>query len=144
MDGGVYFTANGGEHWEYVGVGLPFATVSELHLDEPNEKLIAGTYSRSIWSYDVSWMYEDEPIDDTGIEDDVKNQIITYPNPATEYVYFETVEADLIEIYNQQGQLVQTQKVHHLNGLSKVNLPELKTGIYFFRVGQSSGSIIIK
>tara|TARA_B110000046_G_C13025231_1_gene413634 strand:- start:4737 stop:7358 length:2622 start_codon:yes stop_codon:yes gene_type:complete len=145
LDGGVYFTANGGEHWEYVGVGLPFVTVSELHMDAPNEKLIAGTYSRSIWSYDVSWIYEeDPPIDDTGIDSEQNTKIIAYPNPATDHVYFETVEPDLIEIYSQTGQLVLSEKVHHLNGYSKVNLAGVKTGIYFFRVGQSSGSIIIK
>lgn len=145
LDGGVYFTADGGDYWEYVGVGLPFATVSELHLDEPNEKLIAGTYSRSIWSYDISWMYdEDPPIDDTGIENEETIKIITYPNPATDFVYFETVEADKMSLYNQAGQLVLSEKIHHLSGYSKVNLSGVKTGIYFFKVGKSSGSIIIK
>lgn len=145
LDGGVYFSANNGGNWEYVGVGMPFATVSELHLDLPNEKLIAGTYSRSMWSYDVSWMYEEDPIDDTGIEEFGKlNRINVYPNPVEDVVYFKAVTGNQLEIFDESGKLVRTEKVLHLNGFSQVNLADLKTGIYFFRVGRSSGKLIKK
>ena len=143
LDGGVYFSENNGDSWDYVGTGLPFATVSELHLDIPNEKLIAGTFSRSMWSYDVSWM---EPIidevDDTGIEDEEKATLTLYPNPVVDVVYFAPVENDFIELFDAQGKLVLREKVYHLNGFSQVNLSNLKTGIYFFKVGTASGSLV--
>lgn len=145
LDGGVYFSQNGGEHWDYLGVGMPFVTVSELHLDTENEKLIAGTYSRSMWSYDVSWMEPiiDEP-DDTGIDEVSNAKLKLYPNPAGEVVYFDVTDEDRVQIFDQSGRLVMTQKVYHLNGFSQVNLSGLKTGIYSFRVGTTTSTLIKK
>lgn len=145
LDGGVYVSENNGTSWDYMGVGLPFVTVSELHLDTPNEKLIAGTYSRSMWSYDVSWLGEVEEPDNSGItENNIPKALNLYPNPVEDFVHFEPVDANSVQIYDQNGRLVATKKVHHLNGFSQVNLSDLKTGIYSFQVGNSTGRLIKK
>ncbi|MBK9590086.1 MAG: hypothetical protein IPO32_00890 [Crocinitomicaceae bacterium] len=54
LDGGVYYSEDGGASWNYMGTDMPVVTVTELALDIPNQKLIAGTFSRSMFSYDVS------------------------------------------------------------------------------------------
>lgn len=143
LDGGVYFSSNAGASWDYVGVGLPFATVSELHLDLPNKKLVAGTYSRSMWSYDVAWMFEEEEVDDTGLDDyGTQKHIKTYPNPATDVVYFESVSEDEIFLFDQQGRLVLKQQINHLNNYSKVDLSTLQAGLYYFKFGSRAGKFI--
>ena len=145
LDGGVYFTENGGEHWEYLGVGLPAVTVSELHLDLPNEKLIAGTYSRSMWSYDVSWM---EPIveepDNSGIESLNIEPLQVYPNPVIDIAYIEAQVNDQIHVYANNGALIYHTKVVEMNGKTAVDLSKLKTGIYFLQRGQAAARILVK
>lgn len=145
LDGGVYFTENGGEHWEYLGVGLPAVTVSELHLDLPNEKLVAGTYSRSMWSYDISWM---EPIveepDDSGIESLNIKPLEVYPNPVIDIAYIEAEVNDQIHVYANNGALIYHTKVVEMNGKTAVDLSKLKTGIYFLQRGQAVARILVK
>ena len=146
LDGGVYFSANAGGNWDYMGVGMPVVTVSELHLDAENEKLIAGTFSRSMWSYDVSWMEPIEVvIDDAGIkETQPKNKLTLYPNPAQNEVYFDPVEEDQMEIYSLDGKSFGVHQIVHLNGCSKVNLSFLQTGTYVYVIGNKSGTLIKK
>lgn len=142
LDGGVYFSENGGESWDYLGVGMPFVTVSELEIDMENQRLIAGTYSRSMWSYDISWMDELQEQDNTGIDEYSAKKLITYPNPTTEFVYFETVHANDITIYDSKGAAVLTPSVTHFNGYSRIAVKELDKGIYFFNVGKARATIV--
>ena len=141
LDGGVYFSQDAGLQWDYVGVGLPFATVSELELDIPNKKLIAGTFSRSIWSYDVTWM--DQIIDQTGIAEEVdENQISFYPNPIVDIVYFKGVQDEMIYLYDTKGNLIIKQKMMLSQNSCQADLSWLPTGIYFYRSGKSVGKIV--
>lgn len=142
LDGGVYFSENNGESWDYLGAGLPFATVSELALDFANERLIAGTYSRSMWSYDVSWMEEIDDVDDSGLNTDEMNKIITYPNPANDNVYFKSVEQTQVSIYSVNGEYVLTRNIVNFGSYSSISVADLKTGIYFFQAGNSIATII--
>lgn len=142
MDGGVYFSENNGGNWNYLGVGLPFVTVSELHLDLENEKLIAGTFARSIWSYDVSWMEEVEEPDDTGISEEKNNQLFLYPNPVVDIVKFQAVDADIIHVFDQSGKLVIAQNIQHFSGYSQANFSVLTKGVYYVSAGQFVGKII--
>ncbi|MBL7803599.1 MAG: hypothetical protein JNL02_07690 [Saprospiraceae bacterium] len=52
-DGGVYGTLDGGQHWERLGAGFPFAPVYDLALNEEVNTLIAGTHARSILSFPI-------------------------------------------------------------------------------------------
>lgn len=142
MDGGVYFSENNGDNWNYLGVGLPFVTVSELHLDFENEKLIAGTYARSIWSYDVSWMAEIEEPDDTKIAEEKLHALHVYPNPVKDIVHFQLVDADNLLVFDQSGKFVFSKKIQQKNTYSQVNLSELATGVYYISAGKFAGKLI--
>jgi hypothetical protein len=116
-------------------------------MDVPNEKLIAGTYSRSMWSYDVSWLDDVivDPPDDSGIDDlSLNNKLTFYPNPVEDIVYFDSVKENEIKIYATNGQLVTTESILHLNGYSKLNLGHLSPGLYYYVLGQNRGSILKK
>ncbi len=52
-DGGVYFTANQGTNWFRLGDNMPIMTVYDLAFDGLNNKIIAGTFARSMWSIEV-------------------------------------------------------------------------------------------
>jgi photosystem II stability/assembly factor-like uncharacterized protein len=144
LDGGVYFSENAGEHWEYLGVGLPAVTVSELHLDLPNEKLIAGTFSRSMWSYDVSWM---EPIveepDDSGLESLEMEPLNVYPNPVTDIAFVDAKPNEPIYVYATNGALIYHTNLGQINGKTAVDLSKLKSGIYFLQTDKALARIIV-
>lgn len=144
LDGGVYFSQNNGGNWDYMGIGMPAVTVSELHLDDVNKKLIAGTFSRSIWSYDVSWM-EPIVIDDSGFEELTEpTKLLLYPNPVVDFVYFGTVSDHEMQVFSTEGKHVGSFAINHLNGVSNVNLVALKPGLYFYKIGQNSGHFLKK
>jgi len=126
-------------------VGMPAVTVSELHLDIPNEKLIAGTYSRSMWSYDVSWM---EPIiedpDDTGIADEKLHELHVYPNPVETIAYVDAQINDKVYVYANNGALIYQGQVTNMSGQTAVDLSSLRAGVYFLQVEDAITRIIVQ
>ncbi len=52
-DGGVYYTMDMGVDWNRLGTDFPLFQVYDIELEPSTEKLIAGTFARSIWSIGV-------------------------------------------------------------------------------------------
>ncbi len=52
-DFGVYVTADLGGTWAALGAGLPNVVVCDLELHHPTRTLVAGTYGRSLWTFDL-------------------------------------------------------------------------------------------
>lgn len=50
-DGGVYGTINGGTDWERVGTNMPMVATFDVEVDTVNNRLIAGTFGRSLMTY---------------------------------------------------------------------------------------------
>lgn len=140
LDGGVYFSEDSGVQWDYMGTGLPLATVTELEMDFDNKKLVAGTYSRSVWSYDVSWL--DQTVDPTGIDEESKNVLHMYPNPVHDLVYFQNSEAEYLEVYDGSGKLVIRKKIMNNGSYCQANLASLGTGVYYVKLGAKSAKLI--
>lgn len=143
LDGGVYFSENGGTQWDYVGVDMPVVTVTELDLDIPNKKLIAGTFSRSMFSYDISWI--DNIVDPTTIaENQNVESVKIYPNPVVDVLNFEGLKSKTVLLYDLKGNLLLTKEISATNGYGSVDLTFLPPGVYFYRAGNSAGKFIKK
>ncbi len=54
-DFGAYRTTNGGASWASLGLGLPNVVVNDLELHNGTRTLTAGTYGRSLWTYDLTF-----------------------------------------------------------------------------------------
>ncbi|MBN3036704.1 MAG: hypothetical protein JW861_14055, partial [Bacteroidales bacterium] len=52
-DMGVYVTRDLGQSWQMLGSNLPLVPVCDLTLHQPTRKLVAGTYGRSMYTYDL-------------------------------------------------------------------------------------------
>jgi hypothetical protein len=52
-DAGIYVSTNAGGSWSTLGAGLPNGVVPDLELHAPTRTLIAGTYGRSLFTYDL-------------------------------------------------------------------------------------------
>lgn len=140
LDGGVYFTQDGGTNWDYLGVDLPFATVSELAIDYVNKKLIVGTYSRSMWSYDISWI--DNLIDPTGLAEQDKTGLKIYPNPAKDVVTIEGLSSNKIQLYDAHGKLILDETIPFGLTCFTVDVSALKPGVYYYCSADSSGKFL--
>ena len=142
LDGGVFFSSNSGTTWDYLGVDLPFVTVTELHFDIPNFKLVAGTFSRSMYSYDISWLENLQGPMDLGVEE-AENDFTVYPNPAEDLLYFKNVtEVENAEIYDLNGKLILTKSIVPIGNNQSINVAELPSGNYLLKLGDKSTSIV--
>jgi len=142
LDGGVYFTENGGVNWSYVGTDLPFVTARELKIDIPNSKLICGTYSRSMFSYDISWI-DNLDADYTGLNTNSETELSIYPNPATTIITLKNGTVGQFKLFNVKGQLVLNYN-NTKQGDFTVNISALPKGIYIYELNDEKGKLIKK
>ena len=137
-DMGVWYSNTAGDSWEIVGANLPYTVVNDLELHEEEKILLAATFGRSLFKFDIS---ELEPVPTHEI---VKNgqSLIIFPNPAqaSATVAFELVQAvssGSLQILQLNGQIVQTvEKQNFTKGKNEVslNLSGLMPGYYLVRL----------
>lgn len=102
-DGGVYYSEDDGQNWLPVGSNFPVSVVAALDIDEVNNKLIAGTFGRSMWSYDLNWYI--------GLAEASLQQAAVYPNPVIDQLnisgkvqYAQIIAAGGKVVWEQQEQ----------------------------------------
>ncbi len=72
-----------------------------------------------------------------GIIDEENTTFILFPNPSNDFIYVQlNAEADWVSIHDLSGRRLQTLTPHSKK--FKVELTELKRGIYFIKVGSNS------
>ena len=119
-DNGVYVTENDGVNWERVGSNFPFVVVTDLVIQEEENKLIAGTYGISSFSIDIT-----EVLDLTSSVTEAENtqELNLYPNPAKDFVMVdEAPQGSTYLIFDLNGRLVD-QGVLNSNRID-LSLPE--------------------
>lgn len=108
-DGGVYITTDAGTNWSRMGINMPVFPVFDLDYDSVNHKIIAGTFARSMMSYDVSSLLNRNP-DPTGlIEKEIVAGIKIFPVPSIKDVNVELPNNYVYErlaVVNVKGQRV--------------------------------------
>lgn len=130
-EAGVFFTENGGEQWDAVGIDLPMCTMTELALDIPNKKLILGTFARSMYAYDLSWI---ESFDvGVGINENNAKVMHMYPNPATDFIKIIAAPNSPYQIFNMLGKLVKSGT--WINENTPIDVSDLVKGSYLFTCG---------
>lgn len=149
-DVGVFVSLSTGDSWYYLGSGLPNVPVTDLVIHENDRKLVAATFGRSMYWYDLNQVPTAmEAADQTVPEDFTLHQ--NYPNPFNSST---TIEIDLkdreqvnLEIFSMDGRKVKTLQNGILaagkhrfiwNGLND-NGTRVAGGTYIYRLfsGQS-------
>lgn len=118
-DAGVYYSENDGVNWFAVGTNFPISTVSALDIDLDNNKLIAGTYGRSMWSYDLNWY--------VSIKESNVSEGIVYPNPVADKLVI-TEDFSTVKIMNAAGNVV-WQKEGAISSID-INVSDWPKGMY--------------
>jgi hypothetical protein len=60
-----------------------------------------------------------------------------WPNPASQTVYIDGVEADEVQVYNTLGQVVKTMR-----GTNEISVAELPQGVYLLRIADAEGKVL--
>ena len=132
-DGGVYGTVNGGLNWDRVG-DMPILAVYDVEIDEVNNRIVAGTFARSLQTYDLN-----------NILQNVKNANIVnlstlsiFPNPATAKVFIKITEASRfvpteMTVLDMQGNMILQDCFQ-----PELNVSEWASGIYTLQVKAGS------
>jgi hypothetical protein len=148
-DGGVYATMNSGNHWERLGSGMPVYTVLDIDYDSVNHKLLAGTYARSLLSYDVDSMLYVAPQDttvDTTFVSEIENDLYkVYPIPANDYlnvILKNTNTNSVVSLLNSEGKLLQSFLVKNYS--TKINVSEYASGIYYIAIKRNDKQVVKK
>ena len=105
--------------------------------DEPVNSLVPFLLNDNIWEYVNDLVCNPTAINSQKLSGDL---VQLYPNPAQNFVHI--ISQSVIvktEIYNQQGQIVQT--VNNQNKEITIDITNLNTGLYFVKVYLQNGKI---
>lgn len=135
-DGGVYFTDNGGVKWVRLGNNMPMVPVYDIDFDPVNQKIIAGTYARSMYSVSIDSMMM---VLSANSDLETKEALKLFPNPAHDLIYIreKAVDASDYMIFSMDGRLQKTGKLTSLS--NGIEISSLKKGCYLFSISTSSG-----
>ncbi len=117
--------------WLYYDNVIPFEHSDTLHLIED------GVYGVLLY----------DPINDcgttdtvhinvVGLNDDMEQEVKLYPNPTSDYLYFELQLSSRITIYNTLGKLLVDQQSRS----GKIDVQDWEQGLYFVKVENPKGS----
>jgi photosystem II stability/assembly factor-like uncharacterized protein len=143
-DGGVYATFDGGTQWDRLGVDMPVIPVYDIELNIFNNKLLAGTFARSMMSFPLDSVQQlITSISKNQLEDGIR----LYPNPSAGNELFIELSSGIqsIELYNSGGRLVE-QIVAAKTSETKlrINTQHLSSGLYYIRFVTSDGQSKVK
>ena len=71
-------------------------------------------------------VFSDEP---TALDNVEKGSIVVYPNPTQDVLYIQGIDAQILRIFNMQGNMLQTSEG------TQVSVSHLPTGTYLLQIG---------
>ena len=135
-DIGVYTSRNDGHKWTRLGKNFPPVVVSTLNFAVNARQLYAATYGRSIYKIQLPNITPHDFMDSINTDKNDIQKISLSPNPATNFTIIhlpENKKGSTIEIFNNTGRMILTEKIPANVLEQKINLQNLPTGIYIVR-----------
>ena len=142
-DVGVYFTKDLGEHWERLGTDMPFIPVFDLELNPIKNELIAGTFGRSIMTFNLDQIeiFSDYvPVSTKTAQDFKIERLKIFPNPADDQINIQFSNTEKgksisLVIFDAKGSLIESMKIEEdgFQDLS-VNVEDYVAGQYFVKI----------
>ena len=153
-DGGVYASINSGNHWERLGNNMPVYTVLDIDYDSLNHKLLAGTYARSLMSYNIDSLLYVAPKDttvDTTFVSEVENDFYkVFPNPVDNLltVYSRQLADFDVKIYDAEGEIIFSNNKttnHELPTTNyNIDVSKLFDGVYYLVINNGKKKAVKK
>jgi len=138
----VWYSEDDGGSWDILGNNLPLTITRDLKYHAPTQTLYAGTFGRSIHSYDLSTLLgTDSFVEET-------NDVRLYPNPTNSVL---NIKHDLtsdgqITIFDITGKEVKLLFDGNLEASRNITfqVSEMSSGIYFVRIASEGKSVVKK
>jgi len=139
----VWFSANDGDSWNILGNDLPLTITRDLKHHVPTNTLYAGTFGRSMHSYDLNNIVLN--VDTIAL---AENSVTVYPNPAIDqFSIAHQISGDAtITLYDMQGRKVSTLYEGSLSPSEEKTFTTegLNSGMYFVKVKSGSQQVTKK
>ncbi|PKA84539.1 putative secreted protein (Por secretion system target) [Ulvibacter sp. MAR_2010_11] len=143
-DMNVWYSLNDGTSWDILGNNLPFNIIRDLKLHEGTNTLFAGTFGRSMHSYDLSGIIvlgtESIPL--------TSESFTIYPNPTiSQFTLEHTIASEgSITMYDISGKKVATFFEGDFGNSQKLNLSTegISAGLYFVKLQTGKQSVAKK
>ena len=138
-DAGVYYTTNSGDNWNRVGDNMPIILVFDIEIDYDANRLVAGTFARSIQSLSLDSLFGVV----TSIKEYEKVTFSLYPNPASQQIKItsnENIKGSKWEISDVNGKFL---KQGLINGES-ISIAQFPSGVYFMSLEGANGREVKK
>ena len=139
-DMNVWYSENDGVVWDVLGNDLPFTIIRDLKLHEPTNKLYAGTFGRSMHSYDLSNLILGSIENNLSI-----SPISVFPNPARSYfkIYHQINSNGSIKLFNLNGKEIKTLFQGNFSESNTLNysVEDLSSGVYFITINTGNQSV---
>jgi len=139
-DAGIYFTEDFGENWLKAG-DMPNLLIFDLAIDYDNNRLIAGTFARSIQSVSLDSLLTGPTNLSEKFTDAAHFSI--YPNPASTVIHLKS-EAKLTgsnwAILDANGKTVKTGILTS----SSITINDLSNGMYWLRIENTKPVAFVK
>lgn len=136
----VWYSESDGAVWNILGNDLPFTIIRDLKLHEPTNMLYAGTFGRSMHSYDLSSLILE--INNNQL---LASNISVYPNPATSEfkIDHQLNSKGSIQLFDITGKEIKTlfQGDFSESFDNSYSIEDLSTGIYFIHIKTENQSI---
>jgi len=142
-DFGVYMTDNSGVNWSRVGTNMPVIPVFDLVIDPLENRLVAGTFARSIQSIDLEELLSSTP--NVFVEELTDLSIKVFPNPTADYININGVFGNWLAIITTvEGKEVLREMGGGSQG--RVDVSRINPGNYVVTIfiGDLSKSIMVQ
>jgi photosystem II stability/assembly factor-like uncharacterized protein len=139
----VWYSANDGASWDILGNDLPFNIVRDLKIHEPTNTLYAGTFGRSMHSYDLGNIVLNSA-DNVFTSENIR----MYPNPArTQFTIAHNLASEgNIKLYDISGKEIKTLFEGDFAKNSELNISTegIASGLYFIKLQVGSQALTQK
>jgi photosystem II stability/assembly factor-like uncharacterized protein len=138
-DNGVYYTTDGGINWARLGNNMPYVVVLDLHIEPTQDILIAATFARSMYSYDL----ENFEIVSAQDNKEAESPFSIYPNPAQNTVRIDVSGRDWYSyaIFTVNGTQVKAGNFgDRSDALHEISVADLPNGTYIVSCYNKSGN----
>ncbi len=133
-DAGVYFTRDQGKKWMRLGDNMPTITVFDLAYNVAQNRLVAATFGKSIYSFDL----EQEGLRGDGtsaIQGGQDYELELFPNPTSQSIEVIIDQPSLRRVdYRVLDPFGKVQQHGYLHASRSINLGHLSPGPYYIQL----------
>jgi photosystem II stability/assembly factor-like uncharacterized protein len=133
-DGGVHYSTNSGSNWERVGDNMPTIIVYDIEIDYNANRLVAGTFARSIQSMNLDSLLDFS----TSVVENSALVFGLYPNPVVDALSISTSAENFgknWQVLDLNGKVLRKGSLND----NRIPLSDLSTGVYFFALESAEG-----